>query len=101
MQIRSIVVLTIFGMTAITYATKTSGYWLLGYVDVSDRVEAGFEALPPAILLSIVAPEVVTGDLPEWGATLVVVLVAWKTENVLIAMVAGLGTVLLLRTTVP
>lgn len=101
MQIRPVVALTIFGMTAITYATKMSGYWLLGHVDVSDRVEAGFNALPPAILISVVAPELVTGEPSEWGAALVVILVAWKTENILVAMVTGLGAVLVLRTMAP
>lgn len=101
MEIRPVVVLTILGMTVITYVTKVSGYWLLGHIDVSDRVEAGFNALPAAILLSIVVPEVVTGELPEWGATIVVVFVAWKTENILVAMVTGLGAVLMLRALFP
>jgi uncharacterized membrane protein len=56
--------------------------------------------IPGAILVSIVAPVVLTGGLAEALAALAVILVASRTGNLPIAMVTGVLAVLLLRTLV-
>jgi len=84
-------------MALTTYVTKAGGLWLLGRVDVSERVEAGLEVLPGAIVVSILGPELVDGGPAEWGAAGLVLLVAWKTESVLLSIVVGAGAVVALR----
>jgi len=98
LRVDSAVLLVILGMSVATYTTKASGLWLLSRVDVSDRVESGLEVLPGAIIVSIVAPELVSGGPAEWSAAAVVLLVMWRTENVLLALLAGVGSVMVLRT---
>jgi len=87
----------VLAMAAVTYLTKAGGLWLLGRVDLSERAEAGLEALPGAIVVAILAPSVVTADPPTWLATGVVVLVASRTGSVLVALLVGIGSLLLFR----
>jgi len=92
------VVAVIVGMSLATYATKAGGFWVLSRVTVSERVEAGLEVLPGAIIVSILGPELVNGGPAEWAAGAVVLAVMVRTENVLLALLSGLMAVLALRT---
>lgn len=58
---------------------------------------AGLEALPGGIIVTILAPRLAAGGPPEWAAGAVVVLVAHRTDSVLLALVVGVGAVLLFR----
>lgn len=91
------VVAVILTMSLSTYVTKASGLWLLGRVDVPDRVEAGLETLPGAVIVSILGPELVQAGPPEWAAGAVVLVLAWRTDSVLLALVGGVGAVLIFR----
>lgn len=89
------VVAVIIGMSAATYVTKAGGLWFLGRITVSDRIEAGLETVPGAILVSILGPELTSSGPAEWGGAAVVLLVMWRTENVLVALLCGVAAVLL------
>lgn len=88
-----IVVAVVLGMAVATFATKIGGLWLLSRVEMSERVEAGLSVLPGAIVVSILGPELVEGGPPEWLAAGVVGLVAWRTDRLLVALLAGLVAV--------
>jgi uncharacterized membrane protein len=92
------VVGVILVMGIATYVTKAGGLWLLGRVDVSDRVEAGLEVLPGAIVVSILGPTLVDAGSAGWSAAVVALLVAWKSESVLLTIIAGVGAVVFFRT---
>jgi len=70
---------------------------VLGHIDVSPRLESALEVLPGAIVVAIVGPELAAGGPAEWIAACVVLLAMWRSENVLVALLAGVATVLLLR----
>jgi uncharacterized membrane protein len=55
------------------------------------------DQIPGAILVSLVAPAVLTGGLVEVLAALAVVIVSLRTGSLPAAMVIGVGTVLALR----
>lgn len=84
-------------MALVTYATKVGGFWLLGHVEVGERTEAGLEALPGAIIVAIVVPELADGGTPEWVAACMAAVVAWRTENLLAALGVAMVVVLSLR----
>ena len=88
-----IVVAVVLAMAVSTYVAKAGGLWLLGRFDVSERTEAGLEVLPGAIVVSIIGPELAAGGPAEWAAAGLALLVAWKTESVLLAIVVGAGAV--------
>ncbi|MFC6717470.1 AzlD family protein [Natrialbaceae archaeon GCM10025810] len=92
-----LVVAVILGMAVVTYLTKIGGLWILSRVEVSERLEAGLSVLPGAIVIAILGPELAEGGPAEWGAAGLVVLIMWRTENILLALVAGVVSVVLFR----
>jgi uncharacterized membrane protein len=97
MQNETLTLITILGMALVTYATRAGGFWLMGLVTPSPRIEAWLRQIPGAVLVAIVAPTVLASSLAETLAALATVLVAIRTKNVLAAMVIGVAAVFLLR----
>lgn len=87
----------VFGMSVTTYVTKAGGFWLLDRIELSDSTREALDALPGGIIIAILSVRLLNGGPPEWGAGLVVVAVAHRTDSVLLAMVAGIGVLLVLR----
>ena len=88
-------------MALATYATRAGGLWLASRLALSERMEAWLGYIPGAILVSLVAPTVLTGGLAETLAAVAVILVALRTGSLPVAMVAGVGAVLVLRAVLP
>lgn len=84
-------------MALVTYATRAGGFWLMGLVTPSPRVEAWLKQIPGAVLVAIIAPTVLASSIAETLAAVATVLVAIRTKNILIAMLVGVTTVALLR----
>jgi uncharacterized membrane protein len=97
MQSETLTLITILGMALVTYATRAGGFWLMGLVTPSPRIEAWLKQIPGTVLVAIIAPTVLASSLAETLAALATVLVAIRTKNVLIAMVVGVATVWALR----
>lgn len=89
--------LAILLMALATYATRAGGLWLASRFDLSERAGAWLEQIPGAILISLVAPTVLTGGPAEALAALAVVLVALRTGSLPAAMATGVTVVLILR----
>jgi uncharacterized membrane protein len=89
--------LAIVLMALATYATRTGGLWLASRLDLSERAGAWLDQIPGAILVSLVAPTVLTGGLAEALAAVAVVIVALRTGSLPAAMVTGVVTVVVLR----
>ncbi len=97
MTVEPRVLLVILGMALVTYATRASGLWLMGRVTLSRRVEAWLRYVPGTVLVALVAPGVLDSGLPGVVAALVTAAVAVRSGNALLAMVAGVLTVLATR----
>lgn len=91
------VVAVVLAMAAVTYATKASGLWLVGRLDLSERAEAGLDVLPGAVVVAFVAPALADGGPAEWLAAVATVVVARKTGNLLLSLAVGVGAVLAVR----
>lgn len=91
MRVDPVVFLTIAGMGLATYATRAGGLWLMGRVPVSPGVERWLAAIPGAILVAIIAPLAVASGPAGWLAVAGTALVAARTGNLLIAIVAGVA----------
>jgi uncharacterized membrane protein len=90
-------ILTILGMALVTYATRAGGFWLMGLVTPSSRVETWLKQIPGAVLVALIAPTILASSIAESLAAIATVLVAIRTKNVLIAMLVGVAMVWLLR----
>lgn len=98
MLINSTTLIAILGMAVVTYATRIAGLWLMNRVTLSHRMTTWLSYIPGAVIISIVAPDVFDGGLTEALAALATVLVAVRTNNLLLAMLTGIITVGILRT---
>ena len=58
-------ILAILGMALATYATRASGLYLMRGVVVKGRLKAALDALPPAILMAVIAPTILTTGIAE------------------------------------
>jgi uncharacterized membrane protein len=90
--------LTIVLMALATYSTRAGGLWIASRFDLSERAGAWLDQIPGAILVSLVAPTVLTGGPVEVLAAFAVVLVSLRTGSLPAAMVTGVVIVLALRT---
>ena len=97
MQNETLTILTILGMALVTYATRAGGFWLMGLVTPSPRVETWLKQIPGAVLVALIAPTILASSIAETLAAIATVLVAIRTKNVLIAMLVGVATVALSR----
>ncbi len=97
MRIELQTLLTIFGMALVTYLTRVGGLWLMNRVTLSGRVERGLSNLPGAVMISIVAPALLSSGWIGLVAGLLTALVARRTGNLLLAMLTGVGCVLIYR----
>ena len=62
-----------------TYASRIGGHLVLSRFErIHPRVEAGLNAVPAAVLTTLVAPVATTGGPAEWTALLVAGLVALR-----------------------
>ncbi len=97
MTIHPDALLTIALMALVTYACRAGGYWLMGRVTMSPRIEIGLTYLPGAVLISLVAPAMAREGIPGVCAVIVTAVVMRWRNNLLLAMLAGIATVWLVR----
>ena len=92
-----LVVGVVLAMAAVTVVAKVGGIWLVRHVDVGERLQAGLDVLPGAIVIAVLGPELASGGPAEWGATALVLAVMWRTESIVLALVTGVVGVVSLR----
>ncbi len=86
-----------------TFLLRLSVIALWGKIGtVPDSIERGLRFIPPAVLSALVLPAVSTSDGyfeigPRMAAGLVAVLVAWKTRNVFLTIVAGMAALWIIQ----
>ena len=89
-------VLAIAGMAVVTYLNRVSGLVLVRFVRLEGRTKAALDALPPAILMAVIAPMVLTRGPAETAAAVITMIAALRLP--LIAAVAiGVASVVALR----
>ena len=89
--------ITILCMGLVTYGGRLAGYWLLQGRPVKGRVKAALDAVPPAILTSVIAPTVFLGRWPEMLAGALTLVAALLRLPLLMVIAIGVGSVALLR----
>lgn len=81
-----------------TYLTRIGGHLVLSRFDrIHPRVEAGLDAVPAAVLTTIVAPAAYHGGPAELVALGVAAFAAWRGFGMFGVFVAGGGVLVLLR----
>lgn len=84
-------------MAAASYVCRASGFFFMRFVPLTPRIEAALRALPIGVMTGIVAPVVLQGHIPECAGLAVAILVmTWRGSDLLAAL-AGVAVVALLR----
>jgi branched-subunit amino acid transport protein len=89
----------------LTFGMRYSFIYLLGRFEIPEMLRRALRFVPPAVLTAIVVPElfVRSGDIElslanfRLLAGLIAILVAWKTKNTLLTILAGMFTLLMLE----
>lgn len=82
---------------AATYLTRIGGHLILSrYERIHPCVEAGLNAVPAAVLTTLVAPAAMRGSVPELAALAVAGLSALR-GGMLTVFLAGAATLVVLR----
>lgn len=87
---------TILGMALVTYLTRAGGVLLIGR-STAPRITLWLRHLPGSILVALIAPLILSGGVPTLVAAGVTAVVAAHSRHLLLALLAGVGTVWLLR----
>ncbi|MGI9416131.1 MAG: AzlD domain-containing protein [Hyphomicrobiales bacterium] len=91
--------LAIAAMAIVTLATWVAGLWLVRFFTFEGRNAAALEAVPAAVLMSVIAPMVfLTGPAETLAAALT--LIAAFRLPLMAAVAIGVGAVVLLRGTI-
>ena len=89
--------LAILCMGLATYATRLSGFVLLSGFNPKGRMKAALDALPPAILMAVIAPTVLTTGIAETVAAGITALAAYMRLPLAVAIIIGVVSVVVLR----
>ena len=88
----------ILASAVLTYLTRIAGHVVLSRFErIHPRVEAGLDAVPAAVLTTIVAPAVYGGGPVELVALAVAAAVAWRGHGMFVVFVAGGLVLVVLR----
>ena len=88
--------LTIALMATVTYTTRIGGYILLRNRTISDRMKAVMECAPGCVLITVIAPDFVTGR-PADLVALVITLLAATRLPILTTVIISIAATGLLR----
>lgn len=84
-------------MALVTYATRAAGIFVADRLVLKGRAKQAFDAIPPAVLMAVIAPTALTSGWRETAAAAITMLAA--TRLPLLATVAvGVAAIVLLRT---
>jgi len=89
--------LAILGMGIATYLTRLSGFYLLRGFNVSGRMKAALDALPPAVLMAVIAPVILTTGLSESVAAALTAVAGFFRLPLAVSILIGIASVVALR----
>lgn len=97
MSVDMLTLLAIAGMAIATYATRVAGLFLMQLVSVKGRTKAAFDALPPAILMAVIAPTILATGIAETLAAIITAVAAVLRAPMILTIVIGVASVVFLR----
>ncbi len=88
--------LAIVAMAVVTYLTRIAGLLVADRLVLTGRAKAAFDAIPPAVLVSVIAPTALTTGWAEAIAAAVTAVVAFRLP-LLATIAVGVVSVVVLR----
>jgi uncharacterized membrane protein len=97
MEIDASTLLAIAGMALATYATRIGGFGLMRFMQVKGRMKAALDAMPAAILMSVIAPTVIATGVAETLAAVITAGAAILRLPMIAVIIIGIASVVALR----
>jgi uncharacterized membrane protein len=94
-SLHTLLLIVLMGLT--TYATRIAGFWLLRGRAVGGRMKAALDAVPPAILMAVIAPSVFLQGKAEMIAGALTLVSALLRLPLLVTILVGMASVVVLR----
>ncbi len=88
--------LAIIAMAVVTYFTRVAGLFVADRLVLTGRAKAAFDAIPPAVLVSVIAPTALTTGWAEALAAAITAFAAFRLP-LLATIVVGVVSVVVLR----
>ena len=88
--------LAIAGMAIATYITRISGLYLMRFMKVEGRTKAALDAVPPAILMAVIAPVAFATGPAETAAAILTAIAALRLP-LIVAVIMGVVSVVAFR----
>jgi uncharacterized membrane protein len=89
-------VLVILAMAAATILTRVSGIFLVRFLSIGEETREALDAIPPAVLMAVIAPTALATGWAETIACAATALVATRLP-LLLSVAIGVATVVALR----
>ena len=83
-------------MAVATYFTRVAGFFVAGRLRLEGRAKAAFDAIPPAVLVAVIAPTALATGWPETVAAGVAAVAATRLP-ILATIALGVVAVVILR----
>ena len=96
MSFDSTTVLAILAMALVTYATRVAGLFVADRLVLKGRAKAAFDAIPPAVLVAVIAPTALTTGWAEALAAAITAVAAFRLP-LLATVLVGVVSVVALR----
>ncbi|MBM3600915.1 MAG: AzlD domain-containing protein [Alphaproteobacteria bacterium] len=97
MSIDPTVLAALAAMGIVTYLTRAGGFWLMGFIALTPRIEAGLRTIPSSVMVALMTPLVLNaGPAEAVGYTAVLIVMLTAKSDVFAAM-AGVAGVALTR----
>lgn len=89
--------IAIAGMALVSYACRAGGFWAMGFVRMTPRLEAGLTAMPNALVAAILARTLASAGPVEIAGVAAAFLVARYLGGDFAGMIAGIAAVAFMR----
>ena len=95
MTLSASTILAIIGMAIVTYATRIGGLFFADKLQFKGKAKAAFDEIPAAVLVSVIAPAVLTTGPAETIAALITILAARRLPLIAVVIVGVVAVVVL------
>ncbi len=84
-------------IAVVTYITRVGGLVIMSRMSITKRIERSLGALAGSVLVAIVAPATLEGDLAAKAAVVAAIVIMLLTRNAVLAMGSGLVAAVAIR----
>jgi uncharacterized membrane protein len=97
MLVRPDILAAIFAVGVVSYGCRAGGFFLMRYVSLTPRVQAGLQAIPISIVGAILGPVAFNGGPAEWAGFAAAIGLMWITGQDFLGVFGAIAAVAVVR----